>query len=228
MFRVCFAFCVGLATAFAAPVWAATTAVTGRAHVIDGDTIDVQTRSGEQVRIRIHGIDAPEVTQICETGFSIDWACGEWASQQLRERIEGRFIECQQTDYDTRYDRLVAACFLDGTDIGQALVQDGVAFAYRKYSWDYDLDEKAAAMRDAGLHGFRVQSPEQFRRARIVGRFPLDPACPIKGNISANGHIYHMPDQHYYARTGVRPDKGEKWFCSEIEAIRAGWRRALR
>jgi hypothetical protein len=52
--------------------------------------------------------------------------------------------------------------------------------------------------------------------------------CNIKGNISINTgeRIYHVPGQHYYSETIIRPEFGERWFCSESEARLAGWRRA--
>lgn len=53
-------------------------------------------------------------------------------------------------------------------------------------------------------------------------------SCVIKGNISIGSHerIYHVPGQHYYADTIIRPEFGERWFCSENEAQAAGWRKA--
>ncbi|UDL92881.1 hypothetical protein LGH82_22755 [Mesorhizobium sp. PAMC28654] len=52
--------------------------------------------------------------------------------------------------------------------------------------------------------------------------------CNIKGNISieTGEHIYHVPGQEYYAQTIIRPEFGERWFCSEAEAREAGWRRS--
>lgn len=52
--------------------------------------------------------------------------------------------------------------------------------------------------------------------------------CKIKGNVSiASGErIYHVPGQRDYAGTVIRPEYGERWFCSEAEARQAGWRRA--
>lgn len=52
-------------------------------------------------------------------------------------------------------------------------------------------------------------------------------ACLIKGNISSSGErIYHVPGQRYYARTIIDLRRGERWFCTEAEAIAAGWRRS--
>ena len=54
-----------------------------------------------------------------------------------------------------------------------------------------------------------------------------DPGCRIKGNVSASGErIYHRPSDDYYMRTLVNPFRGERWFCSEADARRAGWRPA--
>ena len=53
--------------------------------------------------------------------------------------------------------------------------------------------------------------------------------CKIKGNINSKGEkIYHVPGGAYYNKTGVNQSKGERWFCSEAEAQRAGWRRSKR
>jgi hypothetical protein len=48
--------------------------------------------------------------------------------------------------------------------------------------------------------------------------------CRIKGNISGNGKIYHVPGSDAYAKTRIDESKGERWFCSEDEARAAGWR----
>lgn len=52
-------------------------------------------------------------------------------------------------------------------------------------------------------------------------------SCNIKGNISVAGErIYHVPGQRYYDVTVVSGIYGERYFCSEAEARRAGWRRS--
>jgi hypothetical protein len=71
--------------------------------------------------------------------------------------------------------------------------------------------------------------------SRLVSRSPEAPPvrsdqCLIKGNISINSRerIYHVPGQEYYQPTIIRPEYGERWFCSEGEARAAGWRKAGR
>jgi hypothetical protein len=53
-------------------------------------------------------------------------------------------------------------------------------------------------------------------------------SCNIKGNVSieTGERIYHIPGQKYYSETRISPQHGERWFCSEAEARRAGWRKS--
>lgn len=58
---------------------------------------------------------------------------------------------------------------------------------------------------------------------------PGVPDCPdpIKGNINSKREkIYHTVKSPYYKITTIEVEKGERWFCTEAEAIRAGWRAA--
>jgi cold shock CspA family protein len=54
--------------------------------------------------------------------------------------------------------------------------------------------------------------------------------CNIKGNISVNtgDKLYHLPNMEDYATTNIDGSKGEKWFCTESDAIASGWRKAPR
>lgn len=72
--------------------------------------------------------------------------------------------------------------------------------------------DKLAAMAPAGLIG------------------TIGASCNIKGNISINTgeRIYHVPGQEHYWETKISPQYGERWFCSEAEAVAAGWRKAKR
>ncbi|MDT8328358.1 MAG: thermonuclease family protein [Roseovarius sp.] len=226
MLRICSLFalmCLGLA----APAPAYGKDISGKISVIDGDTFDVG-----RTRVRLHGIDTPELGQICTTPDGVAWDCGTWVANLVRARVEGRQARCREVAQD-QYGRSVARCDVDGQDLGRALVQEGLALAYRKYSMAYDLDEKGAAIAQRGLHGHVMTRPADHRRnlraERAVQNPAPDPTCAIKGNISGKGQrIYHMPGQRDYERTSIRPEKGERWFCSEIAARAAGWQRAKR
>lgn len=80
-----------------------------------------------------------------------------------------------------------------------------------------------------GYGGFvAFASPDAVSTVQSVTPFPVKAECVIKGNISINSgeKIYHVPGQDYYAQATIRPEYGERWFCSEEDAIKAGWRRA--
>lgn len=197
--------------AFAAP--------DGRLTVIDGDTIDVGG-----VRVRLHGIDAPEIGQPCAAnGQTRD--CGRLARDAVAARFEGAHARCTQVDTD-RYGRVVATCVVRSEDLGGAIVNAGWALAYRRYSMSYDLDEKAAAVAGRGLWAFDVEQPSDYRAAQLRGGTAPNADCTIKGNISSNGRIYHLPGGRGYDRTGINTANGERWFCSIAEAEAAGWRPA--
>lgn len=194
--------------------------VSGPVRVIDGDTFDVGT-----VRVRLHGIDAVETEQDCVTDQGARWTCGHYVTDEVRARYQGRTARCDVVTTD-RYGRAVAACRVDGQDIGAALVRDGLAFAYRRYSTAYVAEENAAQADDRGLWASSTQQPEAFRRQGA--RQTADRSCAIKGNISANGRIFHQPGDAFYSRTRINPAKGERWFCSVRDALSAGWRPASR
>ncbi len=69
-----------------------------------------------------------------------------------------------------------------------------------------------------------------FLRAGKYVEASVSPSCRIKGNISMNGgeRIYHLPGQVFYEETRIRPEFGERWFCTGTDARAAGWRKARR
>lgn len=223
MLRFCFALVLTLVSG------SALADITGPLRVVDGDTFAVG-----DIKIRLHGIDALEQDQKCGGKGSYLWPCGAWVTGEVRARYEGRWARCVKLDLD-RYGRTVARCSVGGYDLGAALVESGLAFAYPKYSKAYVPHERRAARRRAGLHATGLSSPQAFRKmkrnvrnARIMALAP--DGCVIKGNISYNGgqRIYHMPGQTWYGQTQISAPRGERWFCTEAEARAAGWRRAKR
>ena len=192
--------------------------------VVDGDTLNVGSR-----RIRIYGIDAPESRQTCQRD-GIEWLCGQEASKRMRTLVGASQVKCKAIDKD-RYGRIIGKCFAGGVDIGEELVLDGLALAYRRYSKDYIGAEASAKAAGRGLWSGQFVEPWDWRRGKRLVTAPANDnaACNIKGNIGKGGaRIYHVPGGAYYSRTKIDPSKGEKMFCSEDEAAAAGWRRSLR
>jgi len=206
---------------FALPDPGRATTIEGHAQAIDGDTLTVGDR-----KVRLFGIDAPELDQTCRrSGRS--WACGTSAKQMLADLVASGPVRCDVMDLD-RYGREVAVCKVRGDDIGALMVRQGGAIAYRKYSSRYVPAETAARREGLGLWAATWITPEEFRHSGDTQPVP-DADCPIKGNIGNGGRrIYHLPGQADYSATRIDTRRGERWFCSEAEARAAGFRRAAR
>lgn len=199
--------------------------ITGRASVIDGDTLEIHGQ-----RIRLSGVDAPEAGQPCFHANDKPWRCGQIAALALADRIGHAPVSCRRTGTDP-YGRMVAICRNGGEDLGEWMVAQGWAFAYRRYSDAYVADEDRARASGLGIWSSRLVKPWDWRQdQRVVQRNDANAGpggCAIKGNINERGEkIYHVPGGRWHARTGIDESRGERWFCSEAEARTAGWRRA--
>ncbi|WP_427023044.1 thermonuclease family protein [Aureimonas ureilytica] len=226
------------ALAGALAVWLASTPapaaerIEGRATVVDGDTLAIE---GLKARIRMYGIDAPESSQTCDDAAGKRYLCGSRSAQYLADLIgrSGRVI-CFEEDRD-RYGRIVAECATPGNVVlNAAMVKAGWAIEYKQYSdGRYDQEEAEAKAAKRGIWAGTFIEPSKWRNQgqrleseRVAEGQSKD--CDIKGNISGSGKIYHMPGQQNYSRTKIDEKAGERWFCSEAEAAKAGWVRAKR
>lgn len=126
--------------------------VSGNAQVIDGDSLRV-----DGVEIRLHGIDAPELRQICRRGGE-PWLCGMDAERALRTAVGTRTVTCRGRDQD-RYGRLVATCEADGTDISAHMVRQGHAIA----DGAYRSEEREARDARRGLWSSSFENPSAWR-----------------------------------------------------------------
>ena len=195
----------------------------GTATVIDGDTIDIHGQ-----RIRFHGIDAPESKQMCEAGGA-SYRCGQKSALALSDRIGRATVSCKGKDVD-RYGRIVAVCFKGQEDLNAWMVSQGWAVSYRRYSEDYVIQENAARAAAIGMWAGQFVMPWDWRKGKRLGssKTSLENGdCAIKGNISSKGtRIYHVPGGRWYDATKIDKAKGEQMFCSEDDAVAAGWRRS--
>ena len=186
-------------------------------YAIDGDTIEL-----DGTRIRINGIDAPEYGQKCGA-----WDCGKSAADKMSALLRAGTLRCVIHGQDG-YGRSIATCEAGGKDIGEAMVLSGNAWAFEKYSEAYVEQQALARKAGLGIWGAPSVPAWEYRAAAWESAKQTAPkGCPIKGNITENGHIYHAPWSPWYARTRINEAKGERWFCSEDEAIKAGWRAPL-
>jgi endonuclease YncB( thermonuclease family) len=133
--------------------------LSGPVRVIDGDTIVV---AGTHVRLA--GIDAPERAQTCRAGGR-EVACGREATAALHRLIGDARVTCQGHGYD-RYRRLIATCWAGNLELNRAMVRDGQAVAYRRYSLAYVADEDWARAHHVGLWAGDFENPEAFRHRK--------------------------------------------------------------
>lgn len=132
-------------------------------RVIDGDTIDVLLSSGV-IRVRLHGIDAPERDQ----------PGGAAATAWLSGRAMDRQVLLEPLSQD-QYDRMVAVLLLQKQSINRELVKSGHAWAYRRYlrREDAELCKLEANARKArlGLWAGTAHAPWEHRATNGRGPF---------------------------------------------------------
>lgn len=146
--------------------------VAGSAYVIDGDTLTINGR-----RIRLAGIDAPEMEQTCQRRGQA-YACGEDARDELKSLITGRQVRCTGGRAD-KYKRLLADCRADETDLNREMTEKGWAVAYGRYAGE---EEMARTMR-RGLWAGTFQQPQDWRKAHQKSEAAPSPLETFMENI---------------------------------------------
>jgi endonuclease YncB( thermonuclease family) len=225
------------------PSWA-------EAVISDGKTVQLGT-----VKYRLDGIDAPEFDQVCIDQHADVWACGVEARDQLKTLIGNREVRCEDKGADpTAKARRVGICNVAGEaeSLNQRLVRQGFALTIGPYAKGlFKADEADAKQNQKGLWQGCFATPEDFRQwktdAVLLGAscridkdvelrqimFPAEPTappgCSIKGKLAArarftgNVGIYHMQGCRSYASL----TRTNRWFCSEEDALAAGFRKAF-
>jgi len=202
-------------------------------RVIDGDTIELET--GETVRYI--GIDTPETVHPDKPVQCF----GKEASTKNTELVAGKRVRLEKDVSETdRYGRLLRYVYVGDTFINDYLVRQGYANASSyppdvKYQDQFRQAEQEARVAKRGLWGscsantgtssFSSQPAATVAPAPTTE--PETSQCTIKGNISSSDEkIYHVPGCGSYNKTVIDTSAGEKYFCSEAEAVAAGWRKA--
>jgi micrococcal nuclease len=128
-------------------------------YVADGDTVWVRPEGGgKPLSIRVDGIDAPE---ICQPG-------GVAARDALKHRALGQRVSVHSRLHDD-YGRQLARLVLEGDDLGEWLVTQGLAWSYRYRNnpGPYARQQSQAEAARLGLfspHGPRPVYPRVFRK----------------------------------------------------------------
>ena len=143
--------------------------IIGIPKIVDGDTVHIN-----KYKIRLEGIDAPEIRQKCKKeklkissiiGFTFykDYNCGEVSREKLKKKVDRSKIKCILSSKD-RYERYLAKCFKEKINLNRWMVRNGYAIAYRRYSKKYIPDEEFAKENKLGLWQGKFLDPEKWRK----------------------------------------------------------------
>jgi endonuclease YncB( thermonuclease family) len=205
---------------------------------------DAGTLTVDGTVFRLEGIDALALDQHCLDDNGM-YPCGLFAAEALQELIASRPIHCRDLGRDPEFPRhRIGHCTVGGVDLQHWLVKEGWALSAEPSGRFADA-EREARERPLGIWRGCFVVPRDFRRGRrhtagllgsscppearamlFAGYGFKPPGCEIKGKYALRarftGHrgIYHLPGCGSYRRT-IRADR---WFCSEEEAIAAGFR----
>lgn len=173
--------------------------------VIDGDTLVVESKA----KVRLRFVDAPELA----------YCGGQEAKQELEKLVLGKTIVISEQIPD-QFGRAMALVYVGNTLINEEMLKSGWVRYHHDTSALTDRMKAAfASVKDKKLGIFRTcQSKDS----------PDDPKCTIKGNIDDNSgkKTYYVDSCAQYKFTVVEKDQGESWFCTEKEAVKAGYVKA--
>ncbi len=177
-------------------------------EVLDGDSFSIPPDQ----TIRLANIEAPE----------LEFCYGQEAKEGLEELILGKNIKIEKTGRDA-FNRLIAFVYLGDQLINETMIENGWAKYTSGGGGDSDLLNLLKGKNQEAKEDKRGVWSEKCYQLEN----PINPACNIKGNLSKHEHgekkTYHYPACSEYERTVVELDLGEQWFCSEKEAVKAGF-----
>ena len=173
--------------------------------IIDGDTFKLENKQ----TIRLASIDAP----------ALDKCLGQESKKALSKLILKKKVILLEP-YADKYGRIMALVISNGQIINEIMVRNGYAVdTYDNFSAKKALQDANDYARENNLGIFSPQCSQTI---------PPDPDCFIKGNHDQrqNRKLYSYPGCTNYNRTVIDVWKDDEWFCSEAEAIKAGYTRS--
>lgn len=174
--------------------------------VFDGDTFDLTNG----MKIRLNGIDSPEINR----------CGGPEAKRGLEKLIIGKPLYVYVSAQDI-YRRNLAIVYTDEIMVNAEMLRYGYS-SYSAGNGVYNnilreaVDE--ARSKNRGIYGTTCTQKENTQ----------NPSCNIKGNNEAGNKYFFTPLCNQYNETIVQLYLGDQWFCTEKEAINAGYKKAPR
>lgn len=180
-------------------------------EVTDGDTIVLD--DGQTVRYL--NLNSSELG----LGEKPDQCFAQEAKKINEELVLGKKVrlELDINEMD-RFGRTLAYVFVDDLFVNEALLSQGAA--------EFQLD--TVNLTHQSVLVAAAQKGYQEKKGRWQACAP-DPkiGCQIKGNLDKNDHRwYHLPSFRHYDQIVINLEDSDRWFCTEAEAIEAGFKKA--
>ena len=203
-------------------------------RVVDGDTVKIKTSNGKEETVRLLLIDTPETVHPSKPVQPF----GPEASKFTKELMPaGSEVEVETGIGERdKYGRLLAYFYVDGKMVNKLLLEKGlarVAYVYApntKYLDELEAIQKQAQKKEVGIWSIENYATskgfDDSKADKVTEEKPAEKSScskpEIKGNINSKGDkIYHIPSGQYYDIT-----KEEELFCTEQEAVNAGFRKS--
>lgn len=172
-------------------------------RVIDGDTFE----TAEHQYIRVGSTEAPEPGR-----------CGGAEAKAAMEKfVLGKPVYLKVV-YRDPYQRLVSLVYTADRFVNEAMISEGFSYHARGSPGAIGAELKSASDR-AREKKKGIFSPTCTQTINLK-----NPSCSIKGN-TGSGKIYYLPGCGVYHNVEVQLFRGDQWFCSENEAVAAGFRK---
>jgi endonuclease YncB( thermonuclease family) len=171
------------------------------ARVIDGDTFVTE----ENQMIRLADIDAPEMGR-----------CGSVEAKNYLETMIDKQPVYLKIIYRDQYNRLVASAYTKAGSVNQKMLANGLAVWSGYYNKDEPgLGPTAKQAKEGKIGIFSETCTQTVNKTK--------PTCQIKANNRNDVKLYRFPGCGQYNNTLVELYMGDQWFCTEKEAINAGF-----
>lgn len=191
--------------------------------VLDGDTLTLNTTTGEYLKVRLKEVDAPEAGQ----------TFGRQAKQFVESLLLGKSAKVKYSGVD-RYGRAIGEVILpDGRNLNRELVRSGLAWHYRVH---FPVDE---SIRELEYQAWKLKAglwvdpsaipPWEFRREKSSSLEPPGDASTMDYNRIFDYGLIGDPQTKYYLRPDCQnypkvESRGFTVFSSELAAKTSGFR----
>ena len=136
----------------------------GKAFIIDGDTLKING-----TKIRLVGVDAPEISQKCKFGKHVE-NCGELVKLRLVQVTDSKDTICYSHGRDF-YGRVLAECYVEDINMNKWFLREGLAvYYYHKDFKSYKILETLAKQEKVGLWASEFQNPKEYRKQQKLNR----------------------------------------------------------